>query len=79
MTLLFRFLTDKGVGNIVESHPSLIEPPSNTNWVEKQEAWEKFIAKREWEYFLNKYTKLSGLTKASGRLWGGSWSCVRVE
>ena len=53
-TLLFRFLIDKGLGHIVEPHPSLIELPPNTNWVEKQKAWEKFIVEREWEYFLNK-------------------------
>ena len=69
---MFKFLIDKGVGHIVEPPPLLIEPPPNTNWAEKQKAWEKFIAEREWEYFLSKYTELSELTKASGRLWGGS-------
>ena len=54
LTLLFKFPIDKGVGHIVEPHSSLIEPPSNTNWEEKQKAWEKFIAEREWEYFLSK-------------------------
>ena len=54
LTLLFKFLIDRGVGHIVEPRPSLIEPPSNTNWAEKQKAWEKFIAEREWEYFLSK-------------------------
>ena len=53
-TLLFIFLINRGVGHIVEPHPSLIEPPPNTNWAKKQKAWEKFIAEREWEYFLNK-------------------------
>ena len=53
-TLLFKFLIENGVGHIVEPRPSLCEPPSNTNWVEKQKKWEKFIAEREWEYFLSK-------------------------
>ena len=53
-TLLFKFLIDRGVGHIVEPRPSLIEPHANTNWVEKQKAWEKFITEREWEYFLKK-------------------------
>ena len=53
-TLLFKFLIEKGVGHIVEPHLSLHEPPPNSNWVEKQKRWEKFIAEREWEYFLRK-------------------------
>ena len=53
-TLLFKFLIEKGAGHIVEPRPPLYEPPSNTNWAEKQKKWEKFIAEREWEYFLNK-------------------------
>ena len=53
-TLLFKFLIKKGVGHIVEPCPSLHELPSNSNWVEKQRKWEKFIAEREWEYFLSK-------------------------
>ena len=35
-TLLFKFMIEKGVGHIVEPHPSLREPPQNTNWAEKQ-------------------------------------------
>ena len=46
-TLLFKFLIEKGVGHIVELRPSLREPPPNSNWVEKQKKWEKFIAERE--------------------------------
>ena len=53
-TLLFKFLIEKGVAHIVEPRPSLRRPPLNPNWVEKQKRWEKFIAKREWEYFLRK-------------------------
>ena len=53
-TLLFKFLIEKGAGHIVEARPLLREPPSNTNWAEKQKQWEKFIAEREWEYFLSK-------------------------
>ena len=34
-TLFFKFLIEKGVGHIVEPHPSLREPSPNTNWVEK--------------------------------------------
>ena len=33
--LLFKFLIEKGVGHIVEPHPSLRKPPSNSNWAEK--------------------------------------------
>ena len=54
LTLLFKFLIEKGVGHIVKPHPSLRGPPLNPNWVEKQKKWEKFIAEREWEYFLSK-------------------------
>ena len=31
LTLLFKFIIDRGVGHIVEPCPSLIEPPVNTN------------------------------------------------
>ena len=53
-TLLFKFLIKKGARHIVEPQPPLYEQPSNTNWEEKQRKWEKFIAEREWEYFLSK-------------------------
>ena len=53
-TLLFKFLIEKGVRHIVENCPSLHELPSNYNWEEKQKKWEKFIAEREWDYFLSK-------------------------
>ena len=53
-TLLFKFLIEKGVAHIVEPQPSLHKLPTNSNWVEKQRKWEKFIAEREWEYFLGK-------------------------
>ena len=53
-TLLFKFLIEKGVGHIVKPRPSLHEPPLNPNWDEKKKRWEKFIAEREWEYFLSK-------------------------
>ena len=53
-TLLFKLLIEKGVGHIVKPHPSLRKPPLNHNWAEKQKRWEKFIAEREWEYFLSK-------------------------
>ena len=52
-TLLFKFLIEKGAGHIVKPCPSLHELPSNSNWAEKRK-WEKFIAEREWEYFLSK-------------------------
>ena len=54
LTLFFKFLIEKGVGHIVEPRPSLHGPPLNPNWEEKQRRWEKFIAKREWEYFPSK-------------------------
>ena len=54
LTLLFKFLINKGVGHIVEPRSSLCELPPNFNWEEKQRKWEKFIAEREWEYFLSK-------------------------
>ena len=54
-TLLFKFLIEKGVGHIVEPSPSLCGPSLNpANWVEKKKRWEKFIAEREWEYFIRK-------------------------
>ena len=53
-TLLFKFLIEKGVGHIVEPQPSLHELPSSSNWAKKHRKWEKFIAEREWEYFLSK-------------------------
>ena len=43
---LFKFIIDRDVGHIVEPRPSLIEPPSNTNWEEKMKAWEKFITRK---------------------------------
>ena len=54
LTLLFKFLIEKGAGHIVEPHPSLHKLPTNSNWEEKQRKWEKFISEREWEYFLRK-------------------------
>ena len=54
LTFLFKFLIEKGVGHIVEPRPSLHRPPLNPNWVENKKRWEKFIAEREWEYFLSK-------------------------
>ena len=54
LTLLSKFLIEKGEGHIVEPRPSLREPPQNTNWADKQKKWEKFIVEREWEYFLSK-------------------------
>ena len=53
-TLLFKFLIEKGVDHIVETHPSLHEPPPNSNSTEKHKKWEEFSAEREWEYFLRK-------------------------
>ena len=53
-TLLFKFLIEKGVAHIVEPLPSLHKLRTNSNWAEKQRKWEKFIAEREWEYFLSK-------------------------
>ena len=53
-TLLFKFLMNRGACHIVEPHPLLIESPYNTNWVEKQKVWEKFVEEREWDYFLRK-------------------------
>ena len=54
LTLLFKFLIEKGVRHIVEPHPSLHGPPLNPNWEKKQKRCEKFIAEREWKYFLSK-------------------------
>ena len=53
-TLLFKFLINKREGHIVKPRPSLHGPPLNPNWAKKQKRWEKFIAEREWEYFLSK-------------------------
>ena len=49
LTLLFKFLIEKGARHIVKPRPPLHEQPSNSNWAEKQRKWEKFIAEREWE------------------------------
>ena len=54
LKLLFKFLIEKGVAHIVEPRPSLHKHPTNSNWVEKKRKWEKFIAEREWGYFLIK-------------------------
>ena len=54
LTLLFKFLIEKGAGRIVEPRPPLCAQPPNTKWAEKQRKWEKFIIEREWEYFLSK-------------------------
>ena len=35
LNLFFKFLIEKGVGHIVEPHPSLHGPPLNPNWAEK--------------------------------------------
>ena len=67
LTLLFKFLIEKGVGHIVEPHPSLHGPPLNPNWAEKQKRWEKIIA------------ELSVISKSSSRLWGGRWSYVGIK
>ena len=53
-TLLFKFLIEKGVGHIFKPCTLLCEPQQNTKWAKKQKKWEKFIAEREWEYFLSK-------------------------
>ena len=79
LTLLFKFLIEKGVGHIVEPRPSLRELPPNTYWVKKLKKWEKFISKREWEYFLRKQTELFKLSKDLGRLWGGRWAYAEVK
>ena len=68
---MFKFLIEKGVAHIVEPRPSLHELPSNSNWAEKKRKWKKFIAEREWEYFLSKYTELSGLSKKRWVGYGG--------
>ena len=54
LNLLFKFLIEKGVGHIIEPHPSLHQLPSNSNWEKNQRKWEKFIAEKEWKYFLSK-------------------------
>ena len=51
--LLHKFLIEKGVGHIVETRPPL-RHSLNTNWKEREKAWERFIKERECEYFLSK-------------------------
>ena len=46
LTLLFKFLIEKGVGHIVEPRPSLRGTPLNPNWAEKQKRWEKSICRK---------------------------------
>ena len=45
LTLLFKFLIEKGAGHIVEPHPSLHKPPPNSNWAEKQKSGKNSLSK----------------------------------
>ena len=51
LTLLFKFLIDKGVAHIVEPQPPLIETRSN-NDIECIKQLEKFIKNQEWKQFI---------------------------
>ena len=46
-TMLFKFLIDRGVGHIVKPQPSLIEPPTNTNWEKKTKGVGKIYCRKE--------------------------------
>ena len=44
-TLLFKFLIEKGIGHIVEPHPSLHELPSKFSWVETKRSGKNSLQK----------------------------------
>ena len=48
LTLIFKFLIDKGVAHIVEPRPPLVEPRSNNNR-EHIKQWQKFVKNQEWK------------------------------
>jgi hypothetical protein len=60
VSLLHKFLLDKGFRDIVECRPLLKNPPPSSNWQEKQEEWEEFMeanckdTREAWDYFMKK-------------------------
>ena len=53
LVLIHKFLIEKGATHIVEPRPPLERRP-NTNWEERERAWQRFVQEREWEHFLRK-------------------------
>ena len=53
LTLLFKFLIDKGVAHIIEPQPPLVDPLSS-NDKERIKRWEKFIKNQEWKQYIKK-------------------------
>jgi len=72
LTLIHKFLIDKGVGHIFKPRPPL-HTPSNMNLEKKLKDWERFIQEREWEHFLHKWLLVwppRVCNSRSGRQWG---------
>ena len=51
LTLLFKFLIDKGITHIVKPRPPLVEPRFD-NDIKRISRWEKFIENQEWKQFV---------------------------
>ena len=75
-TLLFKFLIDKGVANIVEPRPLHIEPNFYTG-LERLRNWEKIIKNQEWKQYIKKLApvKPPSLTKNKSGQWLGGGDC----
>jgi hypothetical protein len=43
LSLLHKFLLDKGEGDIIEYRPLLKNPPPKSNWKERQDKWEQLL------------------------------------
>jgi hypothetical protein len=51
LTLLFKFLIDKGVAHIVELRPPLVEPRSDTDR-NRVSWWKQFVEEQQWKKFI---------------------------
>ena len=51
LTLLFKFLIDKGVDHIVKLRPPPIEPRSNTDR-KRVIRWKQFVEEQQWKQFV---------------------------
>ena len=60
LTLLHKFLLNKGVDDIIEYRPRLGTPLPNSNFQERDEKWESFLdakckdTRESWDYLLKK-------------------------
>ena len=50
LTLLLKFLIDKGVAHIVEPRPALVEPRSDTDR-KRVSQWKQFVKEQQWKQF----------------------------